>query len=1150
MSSISQSTTPQFSAISQSTKLSTTNHMKLKTFYLNQNSKIPAKDGEWTIKNRYLWKIRSLQSLREINKNKIGTNFAVPCGLVNKVFVLDMDLYKLKGKESEFIKRFGENYVEYFNTFSVKTGSGGEHLYFKYDKDIKTTICATHEIDIRSNGSYAVAPGATITKFLDPPVVKEYTIMNDTKITKCPAELKDWILSNLYKKTRKITDKVKKDKNGDILNPVCKKQLSYQNEVDLSSYTYTFSDTILRSIFDTLDPVFYENYDDFLIVATCLKTLNKREYFEEICKTKLDPKHLKPSSSWGIDSEDMWDSCEYKAVNTLPFLLRESKFIYEDIDPAVVKAVKKYNYDKVYREARSEYYKFIMTWKGDTDPETELKKNNRDLYDKVEDLIIENAMVSSKIKEFLGYYMYKPTNNHTTKPDTIIRGQRYLDGNEPGSFIQQFQANEYGDLAYKLIIVKSDTGTGKTTAMKNYLKLNPDKCFVSIVSRLSLGKEQVSVFKKSGIDCHWFRDEVQDLWRMDGENIVIQIDSLNKLASWCEDTWNAYTIYLDEFNSLIEYFIDCPNLDDKRITVKRMLERIILGAEQVIMTDAHISDTSLLYLKQLNIGGATIYLENDYKHNGKNGGIKAREIYDNEEVVLDLQYKLANNEPFMICCDSKNVCDVLYHSLNQDKRIGIFTSETMEDIDLDAWDFVIFSPKIVYGLDSVRARPVYCIMKEHTISPLAMIQQANRCRNITELVYYFARKSHGLYKYENKQEVLDELNNVENNCDTTAMASAELLCSKEECEKYKELLAHHMYIMDCFNTNKFAHFINLLRDQGFFVDIKRKKTHNSLAMKSKEVKIFKQKQLLELFEEQMERIEEFKKDNYSKIPGDLKEEIADDIKCFEDWIVENDIQDKINKNTLCNDLKETYTNQEQDINNLKEILSKYGTGDKGDAWLSVNKDILIDESEYPKYIQNNIKLLNIQPDCVGDYEKILIDNHKISNHFRICKFFFKDTGDTLKKLEDKKDYNCKKGASCDFKILFLQKVLKELGVDITSDNPYTLDVGTVSTAKSDKLLDEYRVVFTDRNKKKKISFEDEKSSQQLIVKMYKNIFGADIIISKKSTITTDNGVKSITRYNLNVDKIIESKSIYSESSKTFMDNGIITKQKLYSKIQY
>ena len=42
---------------------------------------------------------------------------------------------KLKGQESEFIKEFGEDYVKLFNTFTVKTTSGGEHLYFKWEKD-------------------------------------------------------------------------------------------------------------------------------------------------------------------------------------------------------------------------------------------------------------------------------------------------------------------------------------------------------------------------------------------------------------------------------------------------------------------------------------------------------------------------------------------------------------------------------------------------------------------------------------------------------------------------------------------------------------------------------------------------------------------------------------------------------------------------------------------------------------------------------------------------------------------------------------------------------------------------------------------------------------------------------------------------------
>ena len=173
------------------------------------------------------------------------------------------------------------------------------------------------------------------------------------------------------------------------------------------------------------------------------------------------------------------------------------------------------------------------------------------------------------------------------------------------------------------------------------------------------------------------------------------------------------------------------------------------------------------------------------------------------------------------------------HALCSNHELRIVSSLTIAAIDLFQSKCVIFSPQIGYGLYSVVEIPVYCVIKQHTIAPIAMIPQANRCRNITELVYYFGRKSHGLYKYENKEEVLDMLNNVENNADATALASAELLCGEEETKKYKELLAHHMYIMDCFNTNKFGHFLNLLRGQGFNVDIHRETTSNSLQQLSK-----------------------------------------------------------------------------------------------------------------------------------------------------------------------------------------------------------------------------------------------------------------------------------------------------------------------------
>ena len=408
-----QSTPAQNSQVIQTQTITSTIKRNFVSFHLNRNSKLPAKGGEWNKENRYKWKLRSLERLRQKNNPNEGFNFGIPCGLVNKIFVLDMDLYKLKTK-SDFISTFGSNYVELFNTLTVKTGSGGEHLYFKFDRDITTTACALHQIDIRSNGSYVVGAGSNIDK-------KQYTLINDTDIKPCPLELKEWIVNNLYKQTRKITDFIKKDSTGEIINPIDKKDLSYQNEVDLSSYNYDFSDTILRKIFNSLDKSFYENYEDFLVVATCLKTLNKEDYFYELCDTKLDKKHLLPSSSWGIHSEDMYSSCEYKAVNTLPFILRSSEFLYESVDTDICEAYKKYNCVAEYITAKKSYYQFM----------SEKSKNpkiimDKDLSDKCYDLIAWEVATNKAIKEFLGYYMYKPTNNHTRKPDTIIKNKRYL----------------------------------------------------------------------------------------------------------------------------------------------------------------------------------------------------------------------------------------------------------------------------------------------------------------------------------------------------------------------------------------------------------------------------------------------------------------------------------------------------------------------------------------------------------------------------------------------------------------------------------------------------------------------------------------------------------------------------------------------------
>ena len=1073
-----------------------TNNIMLKSFKTIHNSK----EGgtEWSKVNRHLWKERSLSYLIESNEDLTGINYGIPCGLVNKIVVVDMDLYKVKEGESEFIKVFGEDYVKLFNTLTIKTGSGGEHLYFKWDKDIKQTTCAKHQIDIRNNGGYVIAPGSSINGNI-------YSIMNDTTIKECPSELKSWLLLNIYRQPRQVVKKVKKDKKGEIVNPACKEDLEEQDEIDFSCYDYNFSDDVLDKIVDSLPKKYFNDYQDWLIFTTCMRTLDKKDKWIEYNEKYIDKKCYDKDSSWSKEKEmDNWDRVNHRCISTLPLLLRESGFIQQDLSEDMKESFNKYLTETKYIKARAKFYQYLNTcndpkWGKPVNetPITFLEKSVelKDFYEKVKDLITYDFTLTTLVKKFLGYYMYKPTNNHTIQPDKVISGQRYLDGDTEGSF--------FCNITNRYIICKSDTGTGKTTAFKNYT-LKTGNPFISIVSRLSLGKEQHKVFKEAGIESNWFKDINGWLGRYEGDNMIIQIDSLFKIADW--ESISGYTLFLDEFNSLVEYFIDCPTLNDKRVSIKKILEHFIKEAEQVIMTDAHISDTALLFLDQLGVKDK-IFIKNDYKHN-KN--IKATEIFSDIDLTTELNDNIKNEKPFMICCDSKNVADILYHSLGKHKDIGLFTSETLADINLDDWKYVIFSPKIVYGLDSLMPRPVYCVMKEHTISPDAMIQQANRCRNITELKYFFGRKSHGLYKYKSREEVYDTLTAREN----MAVKLMESLTTKEESEDYKKLLSHHLYNVDCLNTNKFAHFIRLLKDQGFIVDIDRKSSTNTLNKQAKIVKEIKVKDLIEIYEDNVELME---KDKQEYIDYQLQV-LQGNIEHYEEMLLRDDLD-----NDEIKDYEGKLSREQGHLNHL-------GTDSNECIYLGQLKEKLLESIPYPEYVKNHIKLLRIQPLDVGFYGEILIDSHKITQHYLICKYFFKETGELVTKLEDSKEFSCKKGNNVMFKMLFLKKVLKEVGLADDLYNLYPPEY-TMDKEKENSLREEYNIIFNNRSKKIPIIFREPYEATKMIVKMFKQIFGTKIIQSSKTTKIINKKIKCVTQYNLNTEIIYLSEQINNRSEK-------------------
>ena len=90
-------------------------------FRLIKNSKNPT--YERNVENKHLWRT-----------GKFENNSGVLTGEINNITVVDLDFYKHTGT-NKFIETFND-YIDYWNTYTVKTGRGGFHLYFKYDEEV------------------------------------------------------------------------------------------------------------------------------------------------------------------------------------------------------------------------------------------------------------------------------------------------------------------------------------------------------------------------------------------------------------------------------------------------------------------------------------------------------------------------------------------------------------------------------------------------------------------------------------------------------------------------------------------------------------------------------------------------------------------------------------------------------------------------------------------------------------------------------------------------------------------------------------------------------------------------------------------------------------------------------------------------------
>ena len=154
------------------------------------------------------------------------------------------------------------------------------------------------------------------------------------------------------------------------------------------------------------------------------------------------------------------------------------------------------------------------------------------------------------------------------------------------------------------IIVKSDTGTGKTTSVCKMLK--DEENILSIVSRCSLVNQHIISFEKVNVQIVSY--ETENIHR---ENkICCQIDSIIKINL---SNIDKYCVYLDEVNSTINYLLNSSTLVNRRDKVFKTFSYIIKNCRKLIVSDADISDVVFEFIDNYRIHDNIIYVDNIFK---------------------------------------------------------------------------------------------------------------------------------------------------------------------------------------------------------------------------------------------------------------------------------------------------------------------------------------------------------------------------------------------------------------------------------------------------------------------------------------------------------------------------------------------------------
>ncbi len=164
--------------------------------------------------------------------------------------------------------------------------------------------------------------------------------------------------------------------------------------------------------------------------------------------------------------------------------------------------------------------------------------------------------------------------------------------------------------------------------------------------------------------------------------------------------------------------------------------------------------------------------------------------------------------------------------------------------------------------------------------------------------------------------------------------------------------------------------------------------------------------------------------------------------------------------------------------------------------------------DHPTVIKINDYLKIDTKENIEKYKEYFLNQTKLDNHFNISKYFFNNIEDIKEELFTQEEFNVKKVSSTKAKIKFLQEIKDLSGC---SDNNDIIVKNPLEIKDADFYATNYNKVWNASIKKTDIDFTKKEVLIQYMYKMYKNLFGNELVKNTKKMVNK----QRITEYTFN-----------------------------------